>query len=195
MNKQDYVDVERYLFNKMKKLPTNLDYHSIHHTKDVVQAAERLAKMEKLKEHEVLTAKTAALFHDSGFLVQYKNNEPIGAKIAKVILPKFNYSKKEIGIITKAILATTVPQKPRTKYDNIVCDADLDNLGRKDFFVQTERVRKEFEKHGMKSTKKEWNERALKLLQNHEYWTASARKLRNKIKKINEKKIINLLKN
>lgn len=195
MKNKDFLEVQDYVFKKLKKLPKNLDYHGAHHTKDVVKSVERLAKMEKLNENEIILLKTAALFHDIGFLKQFSDNEPIGAKMAKEILPKFNYGSKDIQIISKAVLATTMPQKPSNLYEKILCDADLDNLGRTDFFIQTERVRKEFENIGIKITKKGWYEKALKLLQEHEYWTESARKMRNKRKEINEKKIIQILKN
>lgn len=193
MKKADYVGVEKHIFNRLKKLQSNLDYHGINHTKDVVDAAERIGKMEKISEKGMIIVKTAALFHDVGFLKKYKNNEAIGAKMAKQILPKFNYKKNEISAISKIILATTLPQKPKTIYGKIVCDADLDNLGRSDFFERSEDVRMEFYSHGNKIPKKEWYERALKLLQGHKYWTKSARKLRNKKKKENIKKIKNIL--
>ncbi|MBI2043828.1 HD domain-containing protein [Candidatus Pacearchaeota archaeon] len=194
MNNQDFLKVKSRVLSKLKRLPKNLDYHGIHHTRDVIKSAERLAKMEKLDEKGTIMVKTAALFHDVGFLKQFSDNEPIGAKMAGEILPKFNYNKKDIEAISRIIMATTMPQKPKTKYEKIVCDADLDNLGRKDFFVQTERVRKEFENRGIKISKRSWYEKALKLLKGHKYWTESARKLRNKGKKINEKKIIKILK-
>ncbi len=194
MNERDYQKIKKYVFRELKKLPRNLYYHGIYHTKDVLKAAKRITKLEKISGKKLLILKTAVLFHDIGFLKQYKNNESIGAKMAQKTLPIYNYSKKEIETISKIILATKMPQKPKTKYEKIMCDADLDNFGRKDFFKQTEDVRKEFLYQGTKIPKKDWLKQTLKLLENHRYFTKGARKLRNKGKEKNIKKIKNMLK-
>ena len=194
MNEVDYQKINRHVFKELKKLSKKLYYHGIHHTKDVLKVAERITKLEKVSGKELLILKTAVLFHDVGFLKKYKNNESIGVKVAQKTLPKYNYSKKEIETISNMILATKIPQKPKTKYEKIICDADLDNFGRKDFFKKTEDVRKELFYQGVKIPKKDWLKQVLKLLENHRYFTKGARKLRNKGKEKNIKKIKYMLK-
>ena len=194
MNERDYQKIKKHVFRELKKLPKNLFYHGIHHTKDVLKAVERITKLEKVYGKKLLILKTATLFHDMGFLKQYKNNESIGAKMAQKTLPIYNYSKKEIETILKIILVTKIPQKPKTKYEKMMCDADLDNFGREDFFKQTEDVRREFFYQGVKVSKRDWLKQTLKLLENHKYFTKGARKLRNKGKEKNIKKIKDILK-
>ena len=194
MNERDYQKIKKHVFRELKKLPKNLFYHGIHHTKDVLKAVERITKLEKVYGKKLLILKTATLFHDIGFLKQYKNNESIGAKMAQKTLPIYNYSKKEIETILKIILVTKIPQKPKTKYEKMMCDADLDNFGREDFFKQTEDVRREFFYQGVKVSKRDWLKQTLKLLENHKYFTKGARKLRNKGKEKNIKKIKDILK-
>lgn len=194
MNEVDYQKINRHVFKELKKLSKRLYYHGIHHTKDVLKAAERITKLEKVSGKKLLILKTAVLFHDIGFLKKYENNEPIGAKVAQKTLPRYNYSKKEIETISNMILATKIPQKPKTKYEKIICDADLDNFGRKDFFKKTEDIRKELFYQGVKIPKKDWLKQVLKLLENHRYFTKGARKLRNKGKEKNIKKIKYMLK-
>ena len=86
-----------------------------------------------------------------------------------------------------------MPQKPKTKLEKIMCDADLDNFGRKDFFIQTELVKRELVKKGVKISQKRWYEQTVKLLENHKYFTKASKKLRNKRKEKNIHKIKNIL--
>ena len=50
------------------------------------------------------------------------------------LLPEFGYSETEIDTICGMILATKFPQQPHNRLEEIMCDADLDYLGRPDFF-------------------------------------------------------------
>ena len=77
--------------------------------------------------------KTAVLFHDMGYINQYENNETIGVEYARKFLPEYGYFKIQIEKISKLILVTKVPQTPKNKLEKIICDADLDYLGREDF--------------------------------------------------------------
>lgn len=189
MKAEDYKKVKKYIFSKMKSLPKNLYYHNPGHMKDIIKTSEKLGKMEGVSEKDLLVLKTAALFHDIGFLERYKGHEAAGKKMAEKILPKFNYTKKEIETITNMIMATRMPQNPKTKYEKILCDADLNNLGRRDFFTQTENVRKELWAQGTKIPKKRWYKNTLKLMENHSYHTKSGKKLRGEGKKKNMEKL------
>lgn len=192
MENKDFLGAKKYVLSELKKLPKSLCYHNLDHTKDVLRAVERLSKMEKIPEKKRVILKTAALFHDIGLSKKYNGHEVESIKIARKVLPNFNYTKKEIEIISGAIRSTQLPQKPKTKFDKILCDADLDNFGRKDFFMQTEKVRRELWSQGIKIGKKKWFENTLKLMENHRYFTASARKLRDKRKEKNMKKLKSL---
>jgi len=70
----------------------------------------------------------AGLFHDTGFVIQYDNNEYIGAKIAKNFLRANLYSEEKIKLIESLILITNPQEKPITLLEKIMKDADLDNL-------------------------------------------------------------------
>ena len=61
--------------NLKKELPDHLFYHSVNHIMDVYNASEILAKEEKINDYDLTLLLTAALFHDSGFLVQQKDHE------------------------------------------------------------------------------------------------------------------------
>lgn len=165
------------------KLPENLFYHGLHHTLDIMKAALELAKQEGITDDASLALlKTAALYHDSGFLNTYQNHEEEGCKIVKNILPEFDYSNKEIEIICGMIMATKIPQNPKTHLEEILCDADLDYLGREDFDPIAETLYQELKERNLISGHDAWNAVQINFFKSHQYWTDSARKNRNGLK-------------
>ena len=111
-------------------LSNTLYYHGLHHTRDVFNAALKIAANEKLSATEIKLLRIAVLYHDAGFTVSYKNHEERGCKMAKKNLPAFGYTSEEIDMICGMIMATKIPQNPHTLLERIICDADLDYLGR-----------------------------------------------------------------
>ena len=77
--------------------------------------------------------KTAGLFHDAGHTVAYDNHEFYGTELAREMLPKFNYTQEQIDRICEIIMSTKLPPKPKNLLEEIICDSDLDYLGRSDF--------------------------------------------------------------
>jgi len=176
----DYIGAKEYIITKLtKELPDNLYYHSIDHTLDVLKAVETLSYMEKInKEEDLVILKTAALFHDSGYIVKYCNNEVASVQIVCESLPEFGYSLKHIERISKLILSTGVPRKPKNIFEKILCDADLDYLGRDDFYMIGIRLLREWNANDIPTSLQEWYIQEVYFLQQHEYYTKSAIKLR-----------------
>jgi len=58
-----------------KGLSKDLIYHSLDHTLDVLKAVERLALLEGVTDEALFLLKTAAIFHDAGFIEKYENDE------------------------------------------------------------------------------------------------------------------------
>ena len=145
-----YEQTKNFILEKLKTgIPETLFYHSVGHVLDVLSAAEMLGKNEKIIEPEMELLRVAVLFHDSGHMVSAKNHEQIGCDIAKAELPRFGYNEKEIEIICGMILATRYPQKPNNLLEQIICDADLDYLGRDDFFPIGNKLFAELEVYGI----------------------------------------------
>ncbi len=179
MRKPHYEEAKEYIFDLLDfGLKENLCYHNLNHTKDVIEVVEVLGWTEHVTDKDILLLKTAAAYHDTGFLVKYKGHEQTGAGIARGSLKRYGYKKKQIESIASMILATQLPQNPNTLLEEILCDADLDNFGREDFFDKGTLIRKELEGQGIKMSDKDWYEGTLKLLENHEYFTESAKELR-----------------
>lgn len=172
-----------------KKLPDNLYYHSADHTEDVCNAVQRIAVREGVTNEDLLLLKAAALYHDAGFMTKYQNNEIVGADMAKKELPKYGFSDEQIETVTQLIMVTFASRKPESLLEKILCDADLDYLGRDDFFEVSERLKQELTERGMVRSDMHWDELQVKFLESHQYYTESSKKLREASKKKNLEKV------
>lgn len=190
----DFDGVKRFVLNKLShELKSDLYYHSIEHTLDVIEAAIRLAKMENVNGQDLELLKTAALFHDVGFVEKYQGHEKESIRLANEILPGFGYSPDSIIIIEGLILSTEIPQNPKNKLEKIIADADLDYIGRDDLFLIGQKLQYEWKLQGMVNSIRDWHEKQLKFLKSHEFFTKSARELREAKKQENIKELEELL--
>jgi predicted metal-dependent HD superfamily phosphohydrolase len=190
----DYTGAKKYILQRLEfELPDNLYYHNLQHTLDVLRSAKMYADMEMIDGEGMILLKTAALYHDSGFLTKYSNNEEASVVIIQDVLPKFNYKQGQIDIVKRLILCTEIPQRPKTILEKILCDADLDYLGRNDFYMTGIQLLREWNENGVTTTLKEWYIQELYFLQQHEYYTHSAIRLRNELKLVHLKQIKELL--
>jgi uncharacterized protein len=187
----NYEAAKKFILNKLEReLDPRLTYHSINHTLDVLESAVRLAEMEQLPEKEILLLKTACIFHDSGMLVTYRGHEDASMEICRETLPAFNYNEEETKIICRMILTTKLPQCASQHLDKILCDADLDYLGRPDFFMIAHRLKYEWDILDIhRTTLMEWYQIQKEFLSIHKYFTASAKNLRQNYKMENLKQI------
>jgi len=159
-------------------LPAHLSYHSVEHTLDVYQAADYLAAQEQISEPDLTLLKTAALFHDSGFLKGSVEHEKKSCDIAREHLPRFGYPDQDIEKICGMIMATKLPQSPKNHLEQILCDADLDYLGRDDFSMIGNKLFDELSMYGIISNKEEWDKLQIRFLEGHHYFTKTAIALR-----------------
>lgn len=156
------------------ELPAGLSYHSPAHMRDVYAATERIAAAEGIAGSELELLRTAALFHDVGFIRQTTDHERIGCDIARESLPEFGYADTDIESICGMIMATRIPQQPNNKLEEIIADADLDYLGRDDFWTIGKQLFDELRYYGRIATVDEWNALQIRFLEQHHYFTKTA---------------------
>lgn len=180
MTEPDFEGARAYALARLaRELPETVTYHSLQHTRDdVVPAAERLAHAEGVNGEELMLLRTAAYFHDLGFVVRREEHEQAGAEIAAQVLPSFGYTLEQIEKICRMIMATRIPQSPTTLIEQILADADLDTLGSEHFWKQSAKLRAENEAFDGPISDVQWYKTQVAFIENHRYWTASARALR-----------------
>jgi len=195
---------DKKIINKAKKYVNKLlvpleqhYYHSYNHAIEVMDRSIYLAKKEWLSEEDIEMLWLAWLFHDTWFIIQYDKNEPIWAKIASNYLKSILYPEDKIKIIERLILATDPDYKNAIDiYENIIKDADMDNLGRDDFAERANSLKKELEViKEIKIKDPEWNHWLIDLLKEHQYKAFTQKAERDTKKDENLKKMIHELEN
>lgn len=179
-----FMLIQRHVVNKLQaRLPQQLTYHSLSHTLDVLKQAENIALAEGFTCPDgLLLLKVAALYHDAGFTANYQEHEAEGCIIAQQELPGFGLSEAQISDICGMIKATKIPQSPSSQLEQILCDADLDYLGREDFTQIAQRLFEELVTFKVLEREDEWNALQVKFLEKHEYFTCFSKQNRDKLK-------------
>jgi len=174
-----FTDIQEIVLDKLEKeLPSYLYYHNVKHTVDVVTEVELIGWAEGCTDEEILLLKTAALFHDAGHTIGYDNHEYYSTQIAREMLPKYNYTPEQIDRICEIIMATKLPPRPKNLLEEIICDSDLDYLGRSDFIPVSNTLFEELKAQNKINSLNEWNKMQVKFISNHQYFTKTARSLR-----------------
>ncbi len=189
-----FNDIQEIILDKLEKeLPKYLYYHNVKHTVDVVTEVELIGWAEGISDEEMLLLKTAALFHDVGHTVEYDNHEYYGTVLARDILPKYGYTPEQIDRICEIIMATKLPPEPKNLLEDIICDADLDYFGRVDFIPVSNTLYKELYEQNKIGSLNEWNKLQVKFISGHQYFTKTARTLREVNKQKQIERILKLI--
>ena len=173
MHKSHLQKVEEYVLSILnERTPTQNVYHSLDHTKDVVQASIEIGIKENLTPDEMEMIQIAAWFHDVGYIEKAEGHEEISAMYASNFLTEENYPSDRIDIIIGCILATKVPQSPKNKLEKIICDADLNHIGRKTFFEHNDKFRAEIQNNQHRIlTEYEWITKTIDFVTRHRFLT------------------------
>lgn len=191
---RQFADLQEIILDMLEKeLPRFLLYHNFKHTIDVVNQVELIGLGEGVSEEEILLLKTAALFHDAGHIKGYDNHEFFGTEIAKEFLPKYKYTDEQIEKICQLIMATKLPPVPKNTLEKIMCDSDLDYLGRSDFIPVSNTLFEELKAQNKITNINDWNKIQVKFISNHQYFTRTANNLREVNKQLQIERIKKLI--
>jgi len=181
MDAQSFEQAKQYALQRLEQeLSPGLYYHSLEHTTDdVVPATVRFAAGEGIQDEDLTLLLTGAWFHDLGFIETRPGHEAVGARLASEVLPGFGYIPAQIQTVQGIIMATVVPQGPTTILEKILADADLDVLGREDFWPRNIALRRELAFFGKEFLDVEWYSSQLRFVESHTYFTATARAIRD----------------
>lgn len=169
----------KYILQKLSAdLPGHFYYHNLDHTLDVYHCADAIAIQERINEANKRLLLVAALYHDSGYLTQINDHETASANMARESLKRFGYSPQEIDEVCAIIMATRIPQTPTSILQEIICDADLDYLGRDDFYNTGQKLYDELLATGQIKSKEDWDDKQADFMQQHRYFTEASIKKR-----------------
>jgi predicted metal-dependent HD superfamily phosphohydrolase len=190
MNSNLVHDVEKFIYEYFKKNKTkDLVYHDILHTTDVVKAAEKIGLGTNLNSEEMEILLISAWFHDTGYTIDREDHESASAEIASSYLNMNNYPPTKIEKVKSCILSTKLPQNPKNNVEEVLCDADLQHLAKKNFIERSEWLKVEEEKvTGNLISEIDWFNNSLNFISNHNFFTHYAKE------KYSERKRENIVK-
>jgi predicted metal-dependent HD superfamily phosphohydrolase len=193
--KKELNNVAEYVLSFFESFKReDLLYHNAEHTKSVVACATQIASHYNLTDDEYFTVMAAAWFHDTGYYLNNSviNHESESAELANAYLLERGIDAGIIDGVKQCILATKMPQNPKSLIEEIVCDADLFHLGTDDFSDKYKLMRREAEIFKQsKISKHEWRDETIKLMENHHYHTLYCQKLLNSNKALNLERLKN----
>ncbi|MBV5314530.1 MAG: HD domain-containing protein [Prolixibacteraceae bacterium] len=175
-----------------KDLPAYLTYHDANHTRYVLEKTILIAEKEKVSDHELFLLKVAALYHDTGYLKSSENHETESCRIATQDLAELGFVETEIDQICNMIMATKIPQQPKSNIEGILADADLEYLGTSEFDVISDKLLTELKHFRPELTTNQWLSMQIDFISKHKYHTEycqthyKSTKLKN-LEKIQEK--------
>jgi len=188
MQTVNYNSKIKEIYRNIRQIAPELPYHNLKHLAEVSNSCKRYAILEGLNLRDTYILATAGLLHDIVFIPDRSDNEERSTEVSLNILSKLDYSSKDIDDVSRLILATKFPTNPKDILEKIICDADLDYLGRYDFPERSELLRKE---KGI-DRKKWYTEIQPSFLNQVKYYTSSAKKLREHVLKENFEKVLKL---
>jgi uncharacterized protein len=170
-----FEEIYKKIIAKLEQdLPGSLAYHNAHHTKYVVEKAEKLAVYENITGRNLQLVKLAALYHDTGFLLHREEHESLGCQIASRDL-EGTLTTAELGKVCGMIAATKIPQRPKNKMEKIVADADLFYLGTSNYKKYSQKLYLELKHFDPSINEEKWLKIQIDFLSSHSYHTDYAR--------------------
>jgi len=170
-------------------------FHNLQHTQDVVNAARQIGESTALTDDEMESVLVAGWLHDIGYVSGAEDHELKAAEKARELLASWGSPHKKTMEVAEAIIATKVPQQPKSLISKVLCDADLQHLSTEDCQEKSARLREEWEAVGDKKIEdQEWIRHNLDFMENHQYHTPYGQTVLQQGKKKNIKKLRKLLK-
>jgi predicted metal-dependent HD superfamily phosphohydrolase len=165
-------------------------FHNLTHTKEVVNAVNEIGIHSALTKEEMEAAITAAWLHDIGYLHGPLNHEESSIKIAGDLFRRLSTPVGQVNLITNAILATRIPQNPKSLVDRVLCDADLYHLSEKNYDSKGTLLRREWAAIKNKEvTDEQWRKHNAEFMENHRYHTTYGQTVLEEGKRKNIKRL------
>ena len=159
-----------------EKLPPLFTYHNFDHTNEVIQAVIEMANYYQISHEDKEKLIISAWFHDTGYTINAQNHEVFSCEIVTAFLKENNINNDYINEVVALINATVFNYIPKTKFEQIIRDADYHHFSKKNYLSVCEELRKEWEATcDKKFTNEEWARENLAMLtQKHTYYTSYA---------------------
>jgi predicted metal-dependent HD superfamily phosphohydrolase len=158
-----------------EKLASEYVYHSLAHTKRVVEKAEELAELAKLDKKKRTLLSVAAWFHDTGFINVAKGHEEESVIIASNFLKNHNVDEEDIQIISNLIRVTKLEKQPETELECYIKDADCAYVSSDEYEIYAKKLKEEWEATtDLRFSDREWLKNNIDFICNHKFYSKIA---------------------
>lgn len=161
-----------------------LFYHNLSLTREVLGTVKRIADHYHLDDRSFFIVSAAAGFLYTGHYITGNNSpEEKSAEQASIFLQLLGVENADIDEVRSCIIATHVPEDPKSIPEKILCDADAYYLGTTAFYKKIKALKKE--KDALAGTKLEgmaWRSAVISELENHIFHTDYCQLLLSKTK-------------
>lgn len=149
-------------------------FHNFAHALEVTGNFRKIGTVEGLSDYDIHVGTTAGILHDIVCVPYRRDNEEKSALVARAVLPRFGYTRREVRDVERLIMATKMPVRPVTACEKVICDSDLDNLGSYRFFERNYALAREY---GIVNRNR-WITDSLKFIEGHSYHTETSKAAR-----------------
>ena len=179
LQKLRILDLEEKIFEVFSsEAHEKLTFHNLRHTMEVYSQAELLGRAESLTEEDLLIVKTAALLMDIGYLKDYHTPVEKSAVFAGSELPRYRFTESQVNQVEMLLRSSMAVNAGSSQMEKILMDAQTLYYGRVDFIPLCENLYQEELHYGLVQGKTEWVRSMVQKINRHEYYTSTARKLR-----------------
>jgi class 3 adenylate cyclase len=173
------MDLEEFILENIgKNTDGKLHFHNLKYTMDVYTQCELLGRAEGLSGEELLLLRTAGLLQGMGYVLDYADPATRSAAYAAEILPSFKYDQSQTEIVSRILGSAKNEPDQLGQLEKIFSDACLNYLGRPDYPELSVELLLEINEHGKQHSAEDWIHRQEKFLQQHQFFTTAARRLR-----------------
>lgn len=174
MNDNIFKKVAQHVTGLFEEYPhPNLLYHSLDHTKKVVERTQEIAAHYQLNESDMLTLYTAAWFHDTGHLfTDIATHEEKSIELMRSFMSHQSADEELIQNIEACIAVTRMPHEPKNLLQEIICDADTYHFGTNEFRKTNKLIKREYKLRNYGAITLDWERNTLELLERHSFFTS-----------------------
>ncbi len=159
-------------------LPKVYTYHNAEHSRDVCAALDEFIKIAPVADENILPLQIAGIFHDFGYIEKPYDNESLALPYIKKFAVQFGLAESTVNQAHELIMETVFPYHPHSVEGELLCDADIEYIGRADFIEKALRFRQELAGCGQTFSDREWWSMELQFLQDNTFFTPAVRSLR-----------------
>lgn len=172
------VEASSFVYELLReRLPESILFHNYRYTVDVANSVRQIGKKSDLDDDELELVTIAAWFHNTGFTEGTNGHVDASVRIAAGFLEAHEVGDEDIARIASLIRIAHGESEPETDAERVMQDAARAYLGRKKFFLYSDRLREE--KRLVEDEEyddREWAERQLQELGGPPFQTKYARK-------------------